>query len=151
MTATTASRSVAVKTPLHLWFVGTVAVLWNAVGVFDYLMKKLEVSWYMAEFTPTQIEYFANYPAWATAFWAIGVWCALGGSIAILLRSQAAVPLYAFSLIGLAGTTVYTNFMSDGMAAMDGFGYVLFSLAIWVILVGLLLYSLAMRKRGVLR
>ena len=29
-----------VKTPWHLWVVGVVAVLFNGVGVFDYVMSK---------------------------------------------------------------------------------------------------------------
>jgi hypothetical protein len=140
------------RTPVHLWIVGGLSLIWNAFGAFDYLMTKLHVEFYMARFTPEQLAYFDAFPAWAVAAWAVGVWFAVGGSVALLLRSRWAVHLFAISLAGLAATTVYTNVLTDGMAAMGGsIGYVIFSLVIWLVLIGLLVYSVAMTRRGVLR
>lgn len=152
MATSVENRPYAARTPVHLWIVGAMAVLWNAVGAFDYLMTKLRVDAYMGQFTAEQLEYFYAFPAWATAAWALGVWCALGGSVALLLRTRFAVHLFSLSLLGLALTTVYTNIITDGTAAMgESVGYLIFSIAIWVILIGLLVYSIMMRRRGVLR
>jgi hypothetical protein len=142
----------AARVPAHLWIVGVLSLLWNAIGAFDYLMTKLQADWYMSRFTPEQLEYFYSFPAWAVAAWAVGVWCAFAGSAALLARSRFAVYLFALSLVGLALTTVYTNVLTDGTAAMGGgVGYIIFSALIWVILIALLIYSRAMTRRGVLR
>ncbi|CAN5516268.1 hypothetical protein BH23BAC4_BH23BAC4_07940 [soil metagenome] len=149
--AVAASRSVG-RRPVHLWIVGIVSLLWNSIGAFDYLMTQLQAEWYMGSFSAEQLEYFYGFPAWAVAVWAIGVWFAVGGSVALLLRSRWAVYLFGISLAGLALTTLYTNVLSDGMAAMGGsIGYVIFSIVLWLVLIGLLVYSIAMARRGVLR
>jgi hypothetical protein len=31
------------KTPLHLWIVAVLALLWNAVGAFDYVATQLRL------------------------------------------------------------------------------------------------------------
>ena len=152
MAHSVAATSTAHRTPVHLWVVGVVSLLWNLVGAFDFLMTQLQAEWYMGNFPPEQLAYFYGFPAWAVGAWATGVWFSVGGSVALLQRSRFAAHLFAVSLIGLAGTTFYTNVLTDGMAAMGGStGYVLFSLAIWAIGIGLLIYSVAMTRRGVLR
>jgi len=38
--AADAPEESASNTPKHLWVVGVVSLLWNAVGAFDYFMSK---------------------------------------------------------------------------------------------------------------
>lgn len=49
MTSQTASSPV--KTPLHLWIVGGVSLLWNSFGAADYLRTQLQVEAYMSQFS----------------------------------------------------------------------------------------------------
>jgi hypothetical protein len=152
MTPSTAVRPATARAPMHLWVIGGVSLVWNAFGAFDYLMTKLRVDFYMSGFTPEQLEYFYGFPAWAVAAWAVGVWFAFGGSVALLLRSRFAVHSFALSLVGLLFTTLYTNVLSDSITAMGGgSGYIIFSVVIWLVTIGLLVYSIVMRRRGVLR
>jgi hypothetical protein len=137
------------KTPIHLWIVGVLALLWNAMGAFDYLATKLELSFYMSQFTQEQLDYFYGFPAWVTVGWAFGVWGALAGTIGLLMRRRWAVWAYAVSLAGMALSSVYTYFLSNGVKLM-GEGAVFFSLVIWVIAIFLLVYSHLMAKKGVL-
>lgn len=139
-----------VKTPVHLWIVGVLAVLWNAVGAFDYTATQYRIESYMANFTPEQLEYFYGFPAWVDAAWALGIWGSFLGSLALLLRKSWAVWLFAISIAGLAGTTVYNFVLSDG-AEMMGEGGAIFTGVIWLIVLFLFFYSRAMAKRGVLR
>jgi hypothetical protein len=53
----------AVRTPWHLWVVGAVSLLWNAMGAFDYLMTQSRAEWYMSQFTAEQLDYFGSFPA----------------------------------------------------------------------------------------
>ena len=75
-----------VKAPVHLWIVGIVSLLWNAMGVFDYLATQLELESYMSQFTEEQLAYFYGFPAWSVAAWAFGVWGAVAGSVGLLDR-----------------------------------------------------------------
>ena len=77
--------STSSKRPWHLWVVGIVSLLWNAMGAFNYLMTETRNEAYLSEYTPEQLEYFTSYPAWAVAFWAIAVWGSLVGSVLLLL------------------------------------------------------------------
>jgi hypothetical protein len=138
------------QTPVHLWIVGILALLWNAMGAFDYTATQYRIESYMANFTPEQLDYFYGFPAWADAAWALGVWGSLLGSLALLLRKSWAVWLFGISILGLAGTTVYNFVLSNG-AEMMGEGGAMFTGIIWLIVLLLFFYSGAMAKRGVLR
>lgn len=139
----------SVKAPAHLWIVGIVSLLWNAVGAFDYLASQLKIEFYMSQFPPEQLEYFYGFPAWAVAAWAVGVWGSFFGSLALLLRKSWAVWLFGASIFGLAVNTVYTYALSDGMAVMGQTGAI-FTAVIWVIVLLLFLYARALVKRRVL-
>lgn len=138
------------KTPVHLWTVGVLALLWNAVGAFDYVATQLRLEGHMSKFTQEQIDYFTGFPSWAVAAWAIAVWFALFGSFALLLRRRLAYLLFTVSLVAMLASTVHSFLLSEG-AAMMGSGGVVFSGLI--VLIGILLvwYSKAMTTRGVLR
>jgi hypothetical protein len=138
------------KTPLHLWIVGVLALLWNGVGAFDYLATQLRLEGYMSQFTQEQLDYFYGFPPWAVAAWATAVWFALFGSLALLLRRRLAYLLFTVSLVAMLASTVHSFLLSDG-AAMMGSGGVVFSGLIVVIGVLLVWYSKSMTTRGVLR
>ena len=139
----------AAKTPAHLWIVGILSLLWNCVGAFDFSASQLRLEFYMSQFTPGQLDYFNGFPAWSVVAWAAGVWGAFLGSLALLLRKSWAVLLFGASLLGLAGTTVYSFVLSDGMEVM-GNNAALFNAMIWLIALALFFYARAMAKRGVL-
>jgi hypothetical protein len=149
MAATTVSGTRA--TPLHLWIVGALSLLWNAVGAFDYLMTQTRNQAYMSQFTPQQLEYFYGFPAWVDGAWAIAVWGSVLGSVLLLLRRRQAVPVFVVSLAAMVVTTVHNYVLSDGLEVMGGAGPVVFSAVIFVVGVLLVVYSRAMARRGVLR
>jgi hypothetical protein len=137
------------KTPVHLWIVGVIALLWNAMGAFDYLATQLELEAYMSQMTEEQLAYFYDFPAWATSFWAIAVWSALAGSIGLLLRKKWSVWAFSVAIVGLFVTSIYNFGMSNGAEIM-GSGAVVFSVIIWIVSILLLLYAWLQAKRGVL-
>jgi hypothetical protein len=140
----------SVKTPMHLWIVGLVSLLWNAMGAFDYSASQLRLEFYMSHFTQTQLDYFYAFPTWAVAAWAIGVWGSLLGSVGLLLRERRAVWAFGLSIVGLALTTLYSLVLTNGQELM-GDGAIIFTAVIWVITLLLLLYSHKMAGRGVLQ
>ena len=138
------------KAPVHLWIVGVLAVLWNAMGAFDYSATQLKLEFYMGQFTQEQLEYFYSFPAWMDASWAIAVWSSLLASLFLLLRKSWAVPLFGLAILGLAVSTLYNFVLSNGFEMM-GTGAAMFTLVIWVIAILLLVYARAMAKKGVLQ
>ena len=141
--------SVSNKAPVHLWIVGVLAILWNAMGAFDYSATQLRLDFYMSQFTAEQLDYFYAFPAWADASWAIAVWSSLLASFGLLLRKAWCVILFGVAVIAMATNTVYTMVLTNGLELM-GEGAGVFSAVIWVIAIALLLYAMAMRKRSIL-
>lgn len=141
----------SIRTPTHLWIVGGASALWNAVGAFDYFMSQTRNQAYLAQFTEAQRAYFEDFPAWAEAAWACGVWGALLGSLLLLARSRFAVTAFIVSLIGLAGTTLFQFVLTTPPEDMRGAGMMAMNVAIWAVATALLVYALRMRARGVLR
>ncbi len=132
--------------PWHLWLVGILTLLFNAMGILSYTATKLGM---LAELgmTPDQIAFMESYPAWASALWALGVWGAFAGSVLLLLRSRLAVPAMLVALVGLIGTTAYNYALIEVPADMQAPAL---DAAIWAVTLFLLAYVRAMRAAGVL-
>ena len=140
------------KTPWHLWLVGVIAVLFNAIGVFDYVMSMAQGASYMASagMTPAQIAHYQEMPNWMVAVWTIGVWGAMLGSVLILLRNKRAFPVFAVSLAAFVVSLIYTYVLTDGGKIMGG-QMAIASVVITVLLLFFMWYSWLMTKRSVLR
>ena len=101
------------RTPWHLWLVGVLALAWNGIGAFDYMMTETRNPGYMSDFTPEQLAYFYAFPKWVVATWATSVWGGVLGAVLLLLRKRLAVPVFAVSLVTLPGDGVL-QFRADG-------------------------------------
>lgn len=134
-------------TPWHLWVVGVVTLLFNTTGIVSYLTTKLGM---LAEMglNAEQIAFMESYPAWISAFWALGVWGALAGSVLLLLRARWAAHAMVVAAIGLGGTTLGNYVILDVPAAMQA---PTLDVAIWAVTLFLLAYVRRMAKAGVLR
>ncbi len=145
------------RTPWHLWAVGIVSLLWNAFGANDYLQSQLHNREYLGGMSESigvtadqMIMYIDNFPAWTTGCWALGVWCALIGSVLLLLRSRFAVWAFAISLLGLAGSTVYHIATPQPEWASSGMTTIM-NIVIWSVGTFLLIYAISMKNKAVLR
>jgi hypothetical protein len=139
------------RTPVHLWIVGILALLWNGFGCFDYLMTNLKNETYLGQFTADQLAYMDSLPSWLTGFWAVGVWGGLAGSILLLMRSRYAVWVFGLSLIGAIVGLGYQMFMTEMPASMKEGVMGIMPWVIIVIAAFLLWYSWSIEKKGVLR
>ena len=137
-------------TPRHLWVVGGIALLWNAVGAMDYVMTQTKNEAYMSSFTPEQLEFFYGFPTWVVAAWAIAVWGSVLGSVLLLLRRRFAVHAFLTSLVAMVITTIHNYILSDGFEVVGDAFALAFTAVIFVIAVALFLYARAMHQRAVL-
>ena len=143
-------RVTRAATPWHVWVVGAVALLWNAMGATDYVMTQTRSPIYLAMMTPAQLAWVASFPGWAVALWAVGVWGAIAGTLLLLARSRLAVAAFAVSLLGLAGTTLYQR-MINAPPGAPGVADAFFTVALWAVAIALLVYARDLVKRRVLR
>lgn len=135
---------------IHFWIIAVVALLWNAIGAFDFLATQVQLEWYMSAFTEEQLAYFYGIPTWAVITWGIATVSALFGSIAMLLRLRRAYELFIISFIAMLMTS-FENFVLSNGAEIMGTGGLIFSGVIVAIGIFLILYNRAMLQRGVLR
>lgn len=141
--------------PWHLWAVGIVSLLWNAFGAVDYTMSQTRNGAYLSASAESMgitaadmIAFIDGFPAWQHAFWALGVWGALLGSVLLLMRSRFAVWSFGVSLLGLAVTQIYLAMTPRPEWADAATGM---TIVIWSIATFLLIYAVSMRSKGVLR
>lgn len=137
------------KAAVSFWIVAVLSLLWNLFGCYDYLMSKLSPESYFTAngMNEESAAYMASLPAWLTAFWALGVWGSLAGSLLLLARSRLAVPAFALSLVGLAVSQLTQEFWLHPPQA----GPMGLILMVWSALVFFLIYARSMAARGVLR
>ncbi len=88
------------------WVIGAVALIWNAMGVMNYLMQMNADA--VAAYSASARAIIEGRPAWATGAFAIAVF---GGTLAcllLLLRKSTAYYLFIASLLGVIVTMIHT-------------------------------------------
>ncbi len=148
------ARLRAMGGPWHVWAVGGISFLWNCIGALDYTLSQARNRDYLGVAakqvgvaTAEMIAFIDSFPAWVHAFWALGVWGALAGSILLLMRSRYAVLAFAASLLGLGVTQLHQALMPKPEWVQTA---VPTTLAIAAIAIILLAYAVLMKRRGVL-
>ena len=139
------------RTPAHLWVVGILSLLWNCFGCYDYTMTNLKNEAWLAQMTADQIAWMNSLPTWLTAFWALGVWGGLVGSILLLMRNRYAVWAFGISFVGAVVGLGYQMFMTTMPASMTEGAMAFMPWVIILIAAFLLWYSWTQEKKGVLR
>ena len=145
------------RTPMHLWIVGVLSLLWNCFGSYDYLMTKMRNMDYLAGMTPpgvdpsTLLAYVEGMPLYAQIGWGLGVWSALVGSVLLLMRNRYAVWAFGLSLVGMALSFGYM-FMGPPMPGSEEAGMMKYMPLLIVILgIAQFAYARAAEKKGLLR
>ena len=142
------------RTPMHLWVVGILSVLWNCFGAYDYTMTKMRNMDYLGSMgvdPNALLAYLDAYPIWADFGWGLGVWGALIGAVLLLMRNRYAVWAFAASLVGMALSFGYMLFMAPPMPGTEEAGRMQYMPLIIVVLgIAQFAYARAMEKKGLL-
>jgi len=144
--------TVVTKTPAHLWVVGILALLWNCIGAYDYLMSHIQGVAYFesAGLDAAAYDWFKGMPIWAMAAWAIGVWGSVLGSLLLLIRSRYAAPVYVVSIAAVLLTFTY-QLTSVRPASLQGGIVSLMPVLVLILVVAQWYYARRMTQAGVLR
>ncbi len=145
------ASSAQARTPVHLWIVGVLALLWNAVGCYDYLMTRMRNTDYLKSMMPdvdpqAMLAYVDGFPIWASIGWGLGVWLGLAGSVLLVMRNRHAVLALGLSLLGAVLGLGYQ--LARPMPGVTGFMATGMPIVIILIALALYLYARAMEKRA---
>ena len=137
------------RSPAWFRIVAVLAVLWNLIGVWQYL-SYVGVVPMMREMTPQEASLIGGAPVWYTAAFAIAVFAGFIGAIGLVLARARARPVLIVSLVALILQFTWWCFLSG---AADVLGPSVYTAPAVVVLVGILLVWLAGTgvKRGWLR
>ena len=149
-------QAVSARTPVHLWIVGILSLLWSCVGCYDYVMTRMRNTDYLAKMMPkvdpnAMLAWVDSFPMYAQIGWALGVWGGLLGSILLLVRSRYAVWAFGVSLVGAILGLGYQIAMAPPLAGADDMVSKIMPYGIILIAVALFLYARAQAAKGVLR
>ncbi|WP_318344172.1 hypothetical protein [Flagellimonas baculiformis] len=133
-----------VKPPTWFWVVSVIALLWNLIGVFNYLNQAFNKQLILESLDQAQREVFEGIPAWATAAFAIAVFSGTLASIGLLLRKKWARPLFILSLLAAVVQFGHWLFINN---AVEAFGPSSYTMPIMVIIFGI--YLIFFSKKGI--
>lgn len=128
------------KPPVWFWLLSALALVWNLMGVGNYLAQVYATPEMIPAMPDHQREYMQNTPSWVIGCFAVAVF---GGSLAclfLLLRRTLALPIAIISLIGIIGQVSHSLLLSNAIEVYGPGGMVLPAL-ITLIGIGLVFLS----------
>ena len=142
------ATSAQARTPVHLWIVGVLSLLWGGFGAYDYLMTRMRNTDYIASAMPgvdpnAALAWVDGFPLYAQIGWGLGVWMGLAGAVLLLMRHRWSVWAYGLSFVGAILGLGYQIALAPPLPVMP---YVIIAVAL-----ALFLYARAMERKGVLR
>jgi hypothetical protein len=144
------------RTPVHLWIVGVLSLLWSCFGGYDYIMTRMRDTDYLAAAMPgvdpnATLAWIDSFPIYAQIGWGLGVWMGLLAAVLLLLRNRWAVWSYGLSLVGALLGLGYQILLAPPLPGADRPIDKAMPFVIILVALGLFLYARAMEKKGVLR
>lgn len=134
----------SVKPPTWFWVVSVIALLWNLIGVMNYLNQAFNQVALLESMNQAQREAFEGIPAWATAAFAIAVFSGTLASIGLLVRKKWARPLFIISLVAALAQFIHWLFISN---AVEAFGPSTYAMPVVIIIIGI--YLIFFSKKGI--
>ena len=89
------------KPTISFWIISVIALLWNLMGVSQYIQQAYNTDSFRAMYTAEQLEMTDATPAWSTAAFAIAVFAATFGCVSLLLRKKWAYMLFLISFLAI--------------------------------------------------
>lgn len=108
------------KPSISFWIISVIALLWNLMGVNQYIQQAYNTDSFRAMYTAEQLELMDATPAWSTAAFAIAVFSATLGCLSLLLRKKWAYSLFLVSFISIIIQNI-DGFMRFKFSDFDSF------------------------------
>lgn len=138
------------KAGVLFWVIAVVALLWNLLGVLGYLTLVYASDLVYSALTPEMRAAYEAMPAWTTAAYAVAVFGGALGSILLLFRSGLATIAFVVSLLGILANDYYSFAMAK-VQELPGFDGFVMPVIVIVVALFLVVFSVSMKGKGVLR
>ena len=141
------SETTSKSIPTWFWFAAGGALIWNLIGVMSYLVDVTMSSEAIAKLPQAQQQLREATPALVTGAYAIAVFTASLGSLALLLRRAWAVPLFWVSLFAILTQFGHMFLFANAIARAGATSMILPS---FIVIISLLLvrFSLSVKRKG---
>ena len=127
----------ATKPNTLFWVIGILGLIWNAMGVAQYINQAYQTERFKLMHSEEQLEIIFHLPAWVTAAFAIAVFSSVLACILLLLRKKLAIFFFLIGLVAVFIQTSYNIFMNPGR---DLYGVLEYAMLILIPLFSLFLY-----------
>ncbi|QJB68456.1 hypothetical protein [Parasphingorhabdus halotolerans] len=138
------------KPPIWFWIVGILALLWNGMGVGEYIRQITMSAAEFAALPANQQELMIDQPFWLTAAFAIAVLAGFVASVLLLLRQRIAVRLFMVSMLAVF-TQFGGLFLFKGYWDMLSGAEIVMPILIPIFAVGFAWFAWRCEKSGYLR
>ena len=127
------------------WTIGAVALIWNVMGVMNFLVQMNADA--VAAMPETHRAIIESRPAWATGGFAVAVFGGALGCLLLLLRKSAAFYLFIASLLGVVVTMIHT--LGVAASTIDFSPFEIFMMILMPVVVAALLiwYSMQAERK----
>lgn len=98
------------KPPIWFWMVSLLALIWNAMGVMQYLIYTFDNASFNAQCTPEQLKAYTDLPGWYTVLFALAVFGGTIGCLGLIFRRKWSYTLLLISLISVIFQMSYITF-----------------------------------------
>jgi hypothetical protein len=128
------------------WLIGAVALIWNVMGVINYVWQMNADA--VAAMPETHRAIIEGRPVWATGGFAIAVFGGALGCVLLLLRKSAASYLFVASLLGVIVTMIHTLGVAASIVDFSPFEILMMILLPLVVAAFLIWYSKQAESKG---
>ena len=122
------------RKPRSLFYViSSMALVWNLMGVFNYLGQVLMSDEVLASLPKDQQLLYQDVPAWVTAAFAVAVFSGTLGAVFLLLKKKIASTFFILSFVGIVTQMSYGLLLDD---KTDNYGPLGLLMPLMIIAVG---------------
>ena len=125
------------------WVIGTVFLIWNIMGVVNFLVQMNPEM--LSTYRESERMIIEGRPLWATAGFAVGVFAGAIGCLLLLFRKVAAYPVFMVSLAGVIVTMIHTLGIGIDFSIAEILGIIVMPVAVAIFLIW---YAKLSMRRG---
>jgi hypothetical protein len=138
------------KPGIAFWVIGIIALLWNAMGVYNYLIQAFKAEAFTQSLTEAQLAFMESMPSWNTALFAIAVFSGFIGTVLLLMKKKTATPLFLISFITATIMQLYWLFGTDAIEVFSESMPYLMPIIVIVFCAFILWYAKNQKAKGVI-
>jgi hypothetical protein len=115
------------------WVISSMALVWNLMGVFNYLTQAFMTNEVLATLPKDQQLLYEDVPAWVTAAFATAVFSGTVGALLLLLKKKNASIFFILSFVGIIIQMTYGLLINENT---DSYGPLGLLMPLMIIVVG---------------